>query len=226
MTFDEALAEIADLKAKLSELDKAKESMDESMSEAEKRATLTDAQRTYHKSLDKADAAAFLAKSFSERETVLAAIEKANEIVYTSKSTSETFRKSDDARLVTMAKRQDEQAAELAKRDLEIKKAHIRKVASEILKNAPGDNETHDFIIEAIEGNEKAIATIKGLMATSTIGKNAAGASGEGEPTNAAGELEAAIAKHATDHKCSRPEATAAVLATPVGKRLYAAANV
>ncbi len=56
-------------------------------------------------------------------------------------------------------------------------------------------------------------------------GSVAKGFGGEAEIKGPQAELEAAIAKHATDNKLTRPEATAAVLATPVGKRLYAAAN-
>jgi hypothetical protein len=226
MTMEEALAEIAELKGKLAELDKSKEDLMDLKDDAEKRATLTDAQRAYHKSLDKADAKAFLAKSFSEREGVIAAIEKANEVVYTSKSTGETFRKSDDQRLVAMAKRQDEQAAEIAKRDEAIEKSRIRKQATELLgSKAPGDSDTHDFIVKQLEGNEKAMEALKGLVAASTIGKSAAGFGGTEVVSGPQAQLDQLIAKHATENKTTRPAATAAVLKTDEGRRLYAEAS-
>jgi hypothetical protein len=100
MTLDEALAEIEDLKAKLA-------AKSEETEEAEKRASLTDGQRAHLKALDKADAKAFLAKSFAEREAVLAEIAKANGEVYKSTRTGQSFRASDDPRLVEMAKQAD-----------------------------------------------------------------------------------------------------------------------
>jgi len=232
-TIEELLAENAELKAKLAATEKSEEDMveiKEELVEAEKRATLTDAQRTYHKSLDKADAKAFLSKSFTERETVLAAIEKANEIVYTSKSTGETFRKSDDARLVTMAKRQDEQAAELAKRDEAIEKADIATLAKSTLGNLGGSEEVHQLIVKSLRKSgapqveiDAAMTAISGWHVLAKSAGIAKGVGGSAESTGTPKQaLNALVEKFAADNKVPFVKARAAVMETDEGLRLYA----
>lgn len=146
---------------------------------ANKLATLTDAQRAYHKGKRGADAESFLNKSHDEREALLDAVEKTNPVVYTSKA-GRVFRKSDEpSGIVAMAKQLDDQADALAKRDEAIEKAEIRKLQSETFKGVvPGDNDTLDFIIGACRKNEKAMESLRGLVAASTLGKKAPGVGG------------------------------------------------
>lgn len=220
MTLDEALAEIKDLKAKLAELDKSKEDLEEIKDEAEKRATMTDAQRAHYKTLDKADAKAFLAKSASERDADVTK-RLAGDPVEVEFNGVE-YRKSSGPAVIELAKAAKAQAEQLAKRDNEIKKARIRKAASEILKNAPGTDATHDFIVEQLEGNADAMATLKGLVATSSIGKSAAGAGGEAiVDTGPQAEFDALVAKHVEIHKCDAGTARLAVTKTERGRALY-----
>lgn len=136
---------------------------------------LSSAEHAHYKTLGGDEQAVFLAKSATDRAAVITEIakraEEADKVVYVSKANGDVFKAKDDPRLVEMAKREDAARAE-------VKKAAVRKQAAEVLGGAPGDDETHDFIIEAIGSNEKAVEALKGLVATSTIGKRAPGASG------------------------------------------------
>ena len=152
---------------------------------------LTTAEHALLKSLSGSDADAFLAKSSGDRAAQVAEIakraEEGDKVVYVSKSTGDVYKAKDDTRLVEMAKRMDAQA-------VEIKKAAIRKTAAEVLGDkAPGDNETHDFIIEQLGENEKAMACIKGLIEVSKLGKAAPGFNGGA--ANESGDTDDAMAK-------------------------------
>lgn len=155
---------------------------------------LSSAEHAHYKTLTSDDQAAFLAKSAADRTLVVTEIakraEEADKVVYVSKSTGDVYKAKDDARLVEMAKRMDAQATE-------IKKAAIRKTALQLLgAKAPGDDETHDFIVEQLGGNEKAMECLKGLVASSKIGKTAPGFSGGDSAGGADGDgsEEAALA--------------------------------
>ena len=186
---------------------------------AERIVKMSGAHKTHFDTLTGDDAEAFLAKSNAEREAIVKAVRDADaalsEVVYTSSSTGETFSKRDDARLVSMAKRADEQAAQ-------IEKADVRKQAAEILGGMPGDDETHDFIIAQCRGNEKAIATLKGMKETSRIGKKAPGGGGDNPiPDGPQAELDALVAKYAADNKVDIAKARLAVVKTAEGRALY-----
>jgi hypothetical protein len=130
----------------------------------------------------------FLAKSATDRDAVIAGVEKrndeANKVVYVSKSDGAVYRAKDDARMIDMAKRLDAQAED-------IEKADVRKAAAELLPSAPGADADHDYIVRSLRKGggdaaqiERATAVIKGLVATSRLGKGAAGSSGNADPTN------------------------------------------
>ncbi len=160
---------IADLTAKLAK--------------AERLATLTDAQRAHYSQLG-VDGEGYLAKSFAERQAVLDEIEKANGEVYKSTSTGEVFRAKDDPRLVAMAKRQDKQAEELAKRDEAIEKAEITKLAKETLDGVAGDDETHAYIVKSIRKGGGDVALVDKALATLRSAKAFAKESGKTKGVN------------------------------------------
>ncbi len=230
MTLEEALAEIADLKAKLAELDKSKEDIAEIMEakdEAEKRATLTDAQRAYHTSLDKTDAKAFLAKSKTERDSEVAKSFAADPVEV--EFNGQTYRKSAGPAVIALAKAAASQAEQLAKRDEEIEKAETAIVAKAHLGNITGTDETHAYIVKSIrkgggtvEQVTAALATLKGANALAGEKGIAKGVGGETATLPAVKALDALVEKHAADNKVSFIKARAAVMATAEGLRLYA----
>lgn len=223
MTLDEALAEIEDLKAKLAE--KAEEKDD-----AEKRADLTDAQKAHLATLGKGDAKAFLAKSAADRNLEIAKALESNPVEFTCADGTE-IRKSHGPLMLKLAKQADEalKAAQVEKAARE--ETELRKRATDTIGALAGKDEVHMALLKSVEGiaDEKvrtdAIATLKAAnmaMATKSV---APGANDGSEPSHKApqGELDALVAKHMAEHKVDKTAATAAVLNTPDGARLYGA---
>jgi len=185
-------AKIADLTAKTTELSKRNGALSRMSAVA----------FAVFKSLSTADADAFLEKTVAEQDAAAADIAKRNDeadkVVYLSKSTGDVFKAKDDPRLVEMAKRLDAEAEK-------VEKADIRKAAAELLGGMPGDDATHDLIVSALrksgakaEAIEEAFKTLKGMKATSTIGKRAPGITGDGKitggtPNDALAALEAGL---------------------------------
>ena len=96
------------------------------------------------KSLDGAEAEAFLSKSVNDRAPVVAEFEKRNETVYTA-ADGTVFRKSDDPRMVALAKRADDETAK--RMDLEIAKR-----ANDLeLKVLGGETPAHINLIKSID---------------------------------------------------------------------------
>lgn len=162
------------------EQDKTIADLTAKLSKAERIAKLSGAHKAHFDTLTNDDAEAFLAKSNTERDALVAEFSKrndeANKVIYVSKSTGDVYKAKDDSRLVEMAKAMDKQAET-------IEKADIRKRAAEVLGGMPGTDEAHDLIVRSLvksgakqEEIDAAFATLTGMKASSTIGKRAPGA--------------------------------------------------
>ncbi len=115
---------------------------------AESVSELNDAQRGIFKSLDEEAQEAFLALTPEQREAQVAKAAEANAVVYTDAEGTE-YRKSDDQRMVNLAKRAD------AERDLRVKGEELAKAAN-LSKRAEG--------FEHITGGvEAATLILKGI---------------------------------------------------------------
>lgn len=165
-------------------------------------AKLSGAHKAHFDTLAGEDADAFLAKSNADRDALTAEIakrhEEAEKVVYVSKSTGDVYKAKDDARLVDMAKRMDEQA-------IAIEKAAIRKQAAELLAGMPGADEAHDLIVRSLlksgakqEEIDASLATLKGMRESSTLGKRAPGFGGTEPTADNADEALAALTKGLT----------------------------
>lgn len=196
---------------------------------------LTEAQNAHYSKLAASEQEAYLNKSASDRDADIEKALAADPIVFKGEKTGIEVRKSQGDFAMKIAKQAEEgavtmakQADEIAKRDVEIKKTRIRKLATELFANrSSGTPETLDFIVEKLEDNADALAVLKGLVATSKVGQPAPGIGGTEQAADepAQKKLDAVIAKHATDNKLSIPAATKAVLATAEGRALYHEAN-
>jgi hypothetical protein len=130
----------------------------------------------------------FFAKSASERSAILKSAAEADAVVFKGEVSGIEVRKSDGAKMLELAKNSEATAATLAKREAEISKAEVRKIATEVLGGMPGDDETHDFIIASLRkgGDEvktqRALETLKGMRAETKIGKNPPGINGTDTP--------------------------------------------
>lgn len=160
---------------------------------------------------------AFLAASPAERAPVIKAREELNAIEYTAlDGTRYTKSQASLARLHKMA--DDERTLRLD--------AEVTKRAGEILG---GSTDADVALMKAVESiadgtkREEAIKRLKGLVATSRIGKAAPGHSEEADTTekSAAEQLDALTLEYAKEHKVDRPTARVAVCKTAEGRRLY-----
>ena len=118
---------------------------------AEAIAKMDDPTKVYYNSLIESEQETFLAKSETDQQAEILSKKQDDPVVYKSADGTE-FRKSDDPRLVAMAKRADE-ADKRANEEYE-KRAEqdLRKRAEDELTAFPGSVETRMAIIKAVDG--------------------------------------------------------------------------
>ncbi len=116
---------------------------------------LTDAQKSLYGKLDDAGKTAFLKLSPEARQAKVDEVAKAatesNPVVYTS-TDGEQFRKNDDPRLITMAKRADEDRKARIAADIRSANETLAKRAGTELVNCPGDEVVKVALLRAIDG--------------------------------------------------------------------------
>lgn len=152
-------------------------------------ATMTDVEKGYHASLDDAGKAEFLAKSAADRVSIAKAAEvnkaAADPVIFKSADGQE-FRKSDDPRLVNMAKQMDADRKELAIAKAASQNAAFVKMANEDLKFLPGDEATRVALAKAVDGiadetlKAGALAALKAHNAKLAPAFKSLGAGGQG----------------------------------------------
>lgn len=156
-----------------------KKELEKKLATAEAYGKLSDSQKAHYAKLDDKAKEEFLAKSDDERVEIVskAAKEAAEEnpVVYKAADGTE-YRKSDDERLVALAKQSDERLAKLEKAQTDAATADLRKRAETDLANLPGTVETRMTMLKQIDGiaDEKeraeALAALKAHNAQ--MGKN------------------------------------------------------
>jgi len=118
-------------------------------------AVMTDVEKGHYNALDEAGKTEFLAKSATERVSIAKAAEvnkaAADPVIFKSADGQE-FRKSDDPRLVSMAKQMDADRMELAKSRAAAENTRFAKMANEDLKYLPGDEATRVALAKAVDG--------------------------------------------------------------------------
>lgn len=215
-----------ELKKALAALQERNEELQAELDVAKSYGQLTDAQKAHFHTLRDGDDSAFLAKSHSERETILAKAAEANPVVFTSED-GQAFRKNDDPRLIEMAKRSDAQAKLLkasAERD---ENATFAKRAGTELSKLPGDEATKVALLKAIDGikdetiRKNAVALLKAgneAISSAFMSKG----SSQGVSGSATEQLEALAKNYSETNKVPMDKARVDVLSTPAGEALYA----
>ncbi len=188
---------------------------------------LNDAQKAHFATL-KGDAAdAFLAKSSDERDEVIKAATLADDVVFKA-ADGTVYRKSDDPRLVTMARKADEDRATIASERNARRVAEYEKRADDELPNMAGDKAVKVALLKAVD--EIADTELRGKVVESlkaADGKLAAsfetrGTMGKSDTAgNPHAEIEKLAREHAKQHNVSFEKAYSAVLDTPQGAELY-----
>lgn len=194
---------------------------------AEKILALTPEQRALFGKKDPAAQDAFLALTPEQRAAEIAKSSEADPVVYTA-TDGTVFRKSDDARLIAMAKRNDDQAKELAKLATERANETLAKRAETELNHLPGDRDTKVALLKALDAVEPDQKTKVGelLKAANTGLSKAFEKAGTSAAQPGAGSPEAKLEELAKAHAAKKgipyAKAYAEVLTTPEGAELYA----
>lgn len=211
--------ELDTLKQTLSDLTKRSERF-------ERIAKMSGAHKAHFDMLAGDEAEAFLAKTNTDRDAQIAkaVADDSVEVEFN----GQQYRKSAGPAVIELAKAAKAQAEQ-------IEKSEIAALAKSHLGALAGDDATHQLIVRALRKSgaaqadiDKAFTAMKGWNDLGTAAQVAKGVNpGEDAKsgTEPQAQLDSLIAKHATENKVSRPEATAAVLSTPEGRQLYAAAN-
>ena len=152
------------------EIQKQLDTVNAELAFAKAYAELTDAEKEHHKSLTKAKQDKFIAKSKEDRTAELEMLKAADPVVYTSQA-GEVFHKSDDARLVAMAKRADDTEAQLTEQLESNLNIQLTKRAETELEFMPGTVETRVALLKAVETIEDDVA--KQAVLDSLKAKNA-----------------------------------------------------
>ena len=114
---------------------------------------MNDLTKSHYQTLSEADQTAFISKSTAEQDEVITKALEANAVIFTSADGTE-FRKSDDPRMVAMAKRADEADAALAKSQEQAADLAIETRATSEFSNLPGEVASQVDLLKAVAGIE------------------------------------------------------------------------
>lgn len=197
---------------------------------------LSEAQFAHYSKLSGADAEAFVAKSFADRDSDVAKAIASDPEVYKTES-GISIRKSHGEVALMLAKQADENARALAKANevvLAEKSARemveLKKRAKDTIGNLACSDDAHCAVLKAVESisDEKlrgeALAVLKAandLMAS----KGRAPGMGGTDPKDGASAqelLDSMTTEYAQKNNVDRPSARVAIMKTAEGKRLYA----
>lgn len=146
---EDSMSDTNDQTAELEAVAKQLDEVTKRADRAESISELSDAQKGIFKGLDAEGQVGFLAMTADQRDAEVAKASEADAVVYKSES-GEEFRKSDDPRLVAMAKRDDEKSAQITKMVQGAVDADLVKRAGE-LAHLPGDVAARVSILKGID---------------------------------------------------------------------------
>jgi hypothetical protein len=213
-------------KKQLADLEKSVADVTARAEKAEQLSKLNDSEKEHLTTLEGDKADEFLAKSAADRKTEIDAMAKADAVIYTDLDGGE-YRKSDDSRLLAMAKRGDtERKARIAGEE-KIAKAELAKSA-ESISSLPGEDEDRIALMKGISllGDEDKALALKCLNASEEAmakGFKTLGTQSTPKEPNSSEEALEAIAKTLRDNDPTLTEAESFVKAmeTPEGLALY-----
>lgn len=205
------------------------QAMKAKLAKAEAFGALTDVEKDFHNKLSTdAEKEEFLAKSVDGRKEQISKAAEKDQVVYKSASGVE-YRKSDDQRLVELAKQSDTNAAVAKAATDALEKAALEKRATEELGNLPGTLDSKVAMLKSIEGIADATARADALK-TLKAGNDAIAAAFKtngsthaknADATSAEAQLDEMAKKYADTHKMDIVKAYDTVIRTPEGTALY-----
>ncbi len=146
---------------------------------------MNDVEKAFYEKLDKEDdKKRFRDAGRKERMEKMGQANDADPVVYKSERTGAQFRKSDDPRMIDIAKAADEDHAELVKARTDAEEASFKKTAEDDLAKMAGDVDVRTAIVKAVQKSDEsdemkdkmmqALKSHAGDMskATTTLGKD------------------------------------------------------
>lgn len=187
-----------------------------------------DQRAVFAKFTDAAAQDAYLAKAPAERAAEIAKANEADAVVFEDKDTGTVYRKSDDPRLVALAKRAaEDRAALVAERTTRANEALAKRAEVE-LKHLPGDAVAKVELLRAIDAVPAAHRTaVQEILKASDAGlakafERAGTTGGAPDAASPLGQLETLVKAEQEKSKTTYAKAYTAVLSTPQGAALYA----
>lgn len=202
------------------------ETLTKSLEKANRILVLKSDVRAFYETLDEKAKETFLAKSAEEQTAEIAKSKDADPVVYKTASGVE-YRKSDDSRLVLMAKQNDELAKSAAESKAQVLESEIRKRASQELSHLPGTEEVHVALLKAVdkiedkEQREKVLETLKSKDAAMKSAFETKGHKASTESGSAEDELDVMAKAYAETNKVSFEKAYGEVVKSEKGRELY-----
>lgn len=189
---------------------------------------MSDMSKSHYATLDDAGKEAFAKSSVSAQELAVTAAADADAIVYTAKS-GDVFRKSDDERMIAMAKREDAAIEKTAKLEAEAQDSRLAKQASIELSHVPGEEVDKIAMLKAIDtiGDVEQKSRIMSILAAQNGSMVKAfevqGTQVAKTKADANADLDTMAKAYQTEHSVPYTQAYDAVLCTSEGAALYAA---
>lgn len=200
--------------------------MEQELSRQRKMYGMNDKQKAHFEQLEGAAAEAFIEAAPEKRAEIVEAAKAADAVIYKSADGIE-YRKSDDPRLVALAKQADERERELAKAREERASEVYKARAKEELSHLPGEAADQIALLKAIDGigdeevRARVLEMIKANDADLAKSFDRAGRNGQAPTASDPEEKLDALAKRfQQEHKVGYFEAYKSVLNTPEGQRL------
>lgn len=199
--------------------------MDEKLKKMEAIANLSTVEKAHYDALDETGQNKFLKADKSDRSGMIEKASGDDPVVFTALDGTE-FRKSDDIRVVELAKRLDQKEQELAKAAVQTRDRNIEKRSDEF-SNLPGKSEIKKGMIGAIEDIEDADIR-KGVYEILKAADNAldsdftpSGAISKSDAKGAEQKLNDLAKSYAKDHKVDFAKAYREITKTDDGRALY-----
>lgn len=189
---------------------------------------MSDMSKSHYATLDDAGKEAFAKSGVSAQELAVTAAADADAIVYTAKS-GDVFRKSDDERMIAMAKREDAAIEKTAKLEAEAQDSRLAKQASIELSHVPGEEVDKIAMLKAIDtiGDVEQKSRIMSILAAQNGSMVKAfevqGTQVAKTKADANADLDTMAKAYQTEHSVPYTQAYDAVLCTSEGAALYAA---
>ena len=203
------------------------EDLKKSLKDAQSIIALNSIQKAHYDALGDEDKAAFLKMDDANRESEISKANDDNPVIYKSLDGLE-FRKSDDERLVAMAKSNDEKAKDLAKSKADARDARIEKRAAEF-DQLPGKDDVKKSLVGAIMDIEDeslrkgAFQILKAANSANDGDFERSGTISKADVADADSKLEKMAKAYAADNSVPYAQAYMAVTKSGEGAKLYKA---